>query len=192
MEKTLKITLSALLLLCLFDMPYSFYGFVRYTAMFVFIILAYFSYKNDKIAGVITFIALALLFQPFYKIALGRVIWNFVDTVVSIGLLATMFVKRKNRNQKICMDYKTIMIIWIIISIIIILYFHATHNYIDYKPIYADHEEDYLVGYNKIFLKNTKLQISIIVSLSVIVIISALMLINKNNKSSIKRKSSCK
>lgn len=33
------------------------------------------------------FAALAILFQPFMKIALGRVIWNVVDIIVAVGLI---------------------------------------------------------------------------------------------------------
>lgn len=35
--------------------------------------------------------ALALLFQPFVKIALGRTMWNIVDVVVAIILLFMAF-----------------------------------------------------------------------------------------------------
>ena len=38
---------------------------------------------------------LALLFQPFFKIALGREIWNIVDVVVGIGLILSIFVRPK-------------------------------------------------------------------------------------------------
>ena len=38
---------------------------------------------------------LALLFQPFFKIALGREIWNIVDVIVGIGLLISIFMKPK-------------------------------------------------------------------------------------------------
>ena len=36
---------------------------------------------------------LALLFQPFFKIALGREIWNIVDVIVVIGLLLSIYRK---------------------------------------------------------------------------------------------------
>ena len=35
----------------------------------------------------ITFGALALLFQPFVKVALGRAMWNVTDVVVALGLI---------------------------------------------------------------------------------------------------------
>ena len=74
----MKILLSVLLLLCLTDMPYGYFQFVRFVAMFGF---AYFAYKeheekNEELMFV--YIALAFLFQPFFKIALGRELWNMV------------------------------------------------------------------------------------------------------------------
>lgn len=38
---------------------------------------------------------LALLFQPFFKIALGRQMWNIVDVIVGIGLIISIFMKPK-------------------------------------------------------------------------------------------------
>ncbi len=37
------------------------------------------------------YVALALLFQPFFKIALGRQVWNIVDIVVAVGLLVSAY-----------------------------------------------------------------------------------------------------
>lgn len=42
--------------------------------------------------------ALALLFQPFFKVALGRELWNMVDVVAAIGLLVSIFVKSKEKQ----------------------------------------------------------------------------------------------
>jgi hypothetical protein len=47
----------------------------------------------------IIFIGLALLFQPFFKIALGRQIWNIVDVIVSIFLIATIFIDRQRQRN---------------------------------------------------------------------------------------------
>jgi hypothetical protein len=38
---------------------------------------------------------LALLFQPLFKITLGRQMWYIVDVVVGIGLLISIFMKPK-------------------------------------------------------------------------------------------------
>lgn len=97
-EKIIKIVLAILLLLCLLDMPYGFYQLVRFVALVGFGILAYYANQGeDKIAMVI-YAGLALLFQPFFKIALGREIWNMVDVIVGIGLIISLglaFAKKK-------------------------------------------------------------------------------------------------
>lgn len=95
MDKIIKIVLAGLFFLCLADMPYGYYQFVRFAALVGFIILAYESIKKEKIVEVIIYVALALLFQPFFKIALGRLMWNIVDVVVGVGLLITLFVDNK-------------------------------------------------------------------------------------------------
>jgi hypothetical protein len=43
----------------------------------------------------IIYIGLALLFQPFFKIALGRQMWNIIDVVIGIGLIISIFMKPK-------------------------------------------------------------------------------------------------
>jgi len=96
-QKILKITLSILLILCLLKMPYGFYQAVRFIGMLGFALLAYYNYqKNQTInSGVIIYLALALLFQPFIKVALGRTVWNVVDLLVSLGLIISLFMKPK-------------------------------------------------------------------------------------------------
>ncbi len=90
MEKTLKIILAILLLLCLADMPYGFYQLVRFTAMAGFAYLAFKANESGNNNQAIIFILLALLFQPFAKVALGRTLWNIVDVVVAVWLLASL------------------------------------------------------------------------------------------------------
>jgi hypothetical protein len=76
-------------------MPYGYYQFVRFAGMLAFCLLAYYSYEREKNAEVVIYIALALLFQPFAKVALGRTVWNVVDVVVAAGLIGSLFVKSK-------------------------------------------------------------------------------------------------
>lgn len=96
MNNLIKIILAALLLLCLINMPYGFYQLVRFLALVGFGVLAYEAYKEGKQTEVIIFIALAILFQPLFKIALGRVMWNIVDVIVAVGLIISIFTKPKN------------------------------------------------------------------------------------------------
>lgn len=97
--KTIKVSLALLFFLCLLEMPYGYFQLVRFFAIAGFGFLAYKANEEDKSEQVFIYIALALLFQPFYKIALGREIWNMVDVVVGVGLLISMlFDNRKNNH----------------------------------------------------------------------------------------------
>lgn len=75
---------ALLLLLCLLYMPYGFYSLVRFISAIAFCYFAYIAYKSGNEGRMILFIALAILFQPFIKIPLGRLVWNVVDIIVAI------------------------------------------------------------------------------------------------------------
>ena len=61
--------------------------------MIGFLYLSIEANKKDKENEMIIYGALALLFQPFIKIAFGRDIWNIIDVIVSIGLILSLFKK---------------------------------------------------------------------------------------------------
>jgi hypothetical protein len=100
MEKVIKIVLAALLFLCLADMPYGYFQFVRFAATAVFAYLAYSAYEREAKSEAIIFTALAVLFQPFIKVALGRELWNVVDVIVGAALILTLFIKTPQKNEK--------------------------------------------------------------------------------------------
>lgn len=83
--------LAALLLLCLAPMPYGYYQLVRFVALVAFGAMAYWYYKEKKEMLTVVFGALALLFQPFFKVALGRTMWNVVDVIVAIVLVVLWY-----------------------------------------------------------------------------------------------------
>lgn len=87
MKNFIKIILAILFFLCLADMPYGFYQFVRFVGLVGFVLLAFQARKEGRQTEMIIFGSLALLFQPFFKIALGRQLWNVVDVLVGIGLI---------------------------------------------------------------------------------------------------------
>ena len=91
--KHLKLILAALLLLCLAPMPYGYYQFVRLVSMIALAVMAYQYYEQKREGLVIAFAALAILFQPFFKIALGRTVWNVVDVVVAVGLVILWYIE---------------------------------------------------------------------------------------------------
>ena len=68
--KQVYLILAALMLLCLAPMPYGYYMLVRFVAMVVFSIMAYEYAEKKQMPLAITLGALALLFQPFVKVAL--------------------------------------------------------------------------------------------------------------------------
>lgn len=95
MERTVKILLAILLFLCLADMPYGYYQFVRFAGLGGFAILAYQAYEQGRQTEMIIYSGLALLFQPFFKIALGREMWNIVDVFVGVGLILNVLSNTK-------------------------------------------------------------------------------------------------
>ena len=94
----IKIFLAILLFLCLLNLPYGYFQFVRFATMIGFCYLAYTATKQNHKNEVIIYLVLALLFQPFIKIALGRTIWNIVDVLVGIFLLTTIALNSKKQN----------------------------------------------------------------------------------------------
>jgi hypothetical protein len=71
-------------------MPYGYYQIVRFLALIGFSILAYYAFQKQTINNMIIFISLAILFQPFIKISLGRQIWNLIDVIVAIWLIKSI------------------------------------------------------------------------------------------------------
>ncbi len=92
---SIKISLAILFFLCLLDMPYGYYQFVRLAGLVGFAILAYQANQQGRQTEMLVYLGLALLFQPFLKVALGRQLWNIVDVIVGIGLLISVFGNKK-------------------------------------------------------------------------------------------------
>lgn len=84
-----KIALALLLFACLGDHPYEFYNFVRWACAVGFVYLAYKAQSQANTDLAIAYGGLAVLFQPLVKIQLGRQLWNTVDVVLGILLLAS-------------------------------------------------------------------------------------------------------
>lgn len=100
MYKITKIGISALLLLCLADMPYGYFNLVRFLAPIGFGYLAYCENQEKKDSATFIYVILAILFQPIIKIGLGRTMWNVVDVVVAVGLLISLFYTKKESKNK--------------------------------------------------------------------------------------------
>ncbi len=94
MRNKIKLLLALLLFICLADMPYGYFQFVRFISCIVF---AYLAYEENLIKSklVLVYVALAVLFQPFFKISLGRELWNIVDVIVAVFLIRTILKKKE-------------------------------------------------------------------------------------------------
>jgi hypothetical protein len=91
MIRVVKISLIPLLLICLADMPYGYYQFIRYITSFSFVYFAFKENQDNHSQKIILYIFLTLLFQPFIKIPLGRQIWNVVDLLVALFLIINIY-----------------------------------------------------------------------------------------------------
>ncbi len=100
-ESITKIILSILLFICLLKMPYGYYQLIRFIALVSFIFLAYQSNQSHKQIAVFIYIALAILFQPIFKISFGRQLWNIIDVIVGFGLLATVIKALKQKSDSL-------------------------------------------------------------------------------------------
>lgn len=103
--KQVYLVLAALMLLCLAPMPYGYFQLVRFVAMVAFGVMAYQYYVRHKSIAATVFGVLALLFQPIYKIALGRATWNVIDVVVA-ALLIGLLVLEKRLEKKTAVNYQ--------------------------------------------------------------------------------------
>jgi len=98
MVTLIKILLAGLLIICLANMPYGYYQLIRFLAMVGFGMLAYHVNKNGNLTMAVTYITLAILFQPIFKIALGRFLWNVVDVIVALGLIISIYINPRLNN----------------------------------------------------------------------------------------------
>jgi predicted membrane protein len=95
-----KIALAVLCLGCLLDMPYGYFMFVRWAALLVFAGLAWEAYHKNEARMALLWAGLAVLFQPLVKIALGRTMWNVVDVLVAVVLVATVVIELQKPQKK--------------------------------------------------------------------------------------------
>lgn len=77
-------------------MPYGYYQLVRFLAFLGFGFLSYKASIKGNNVEMIFYAALALLFQPFFKVALGRFIWNIIDVIIGLWLLVSIIKKKEN------------------------------------------------------------------------------------------------
>lgn len=82
----IKIGVAVLLLLCFTDIPVQFNKIIHCTVACAFGYLAYDYFRGGRNLMGLLFVALAMVFQPFYQIAVGQTIWNFLTIAVIVWL----------------------------------------------------------------------------------------------------------
>jgi hypothetical protein len=82
-----SLIVSIALLGCLLPLSYGYYMLIRFVTMVLAVCWWYKFLQIGARSLAVVAGAIALLFQPFFKIVLDRLIWNIVDVVVAIVLL---------------------------------------------------------------------------------------------------------
>ena len=94
----IKLVLTLLFLSCLLDWPYSYFEFVRFFGMIGFSLLAYDMSEKNKFWFVL-WLSSAILVNPFFKIVLGRELWNLVDVIWAVLLITSIFVRVRSVDK---------------------------------------------------------------------------------------------
>ena len=77
---------SAAMILAIIDFPYAYYQLLRFIGFFAFGISAYISFNFGQKVTPFFLGFMAIVFNPFLKIYLGRELWMIVDVISGIGL----------------------------------------------------------------------------------------------------------
>ena len=85
----IKLILGGLLIVPFFEPPYGYFQFLRIVSFIGFAYLAYEEKNSSNKLFLIVYILLAILFQPFEKIALGKEIWLIVDAFSTVILIVS-------------------------------------------------------------------------------------------------------
>mgnify|MGYP006966863051 CR=1 FL=1 len=93
-----KIVLAVLFVICLADMPYGYFQFVRFLGMVGFAFLAFSEYEKENKGWVIFYIVSSILINPIFKISLGRELWNIIDIIWSVILIGSILLT-KNKEK---------------------------------------------------------------------------------------------
>lgn len=80
--------------------PYGFFMLLRFVVSISAIYNAWIAYEYKKEKWVWVFGFIAILFNPLIVIHLNRELWLFIDLVVGIFMLISMFIFKVNNEQK--------------------------------------------------------------------------------------------
>ena len=86
MKIIIKIILIALLIGCLFKMPYGYYQLMRWCVCAGFIYFAFIEYEAKRIYITVVCILIAILFNPLKSIYFKKETWHSIDLTIAIAL----------------------------------------------------------------------------------------------------------
>ena len=85
------IVAAAFLILALLDWPYGYYQLLRLVVTGAAVWVAYILYTAKKTGLMITFIIIALLFNPLIPVHLDRQTWKVIDLLCGLFFIITIF-----------------------------------------------------------------------------------------------------
>lgn len=91
--------LIPLLLLCLVRMPYGYYTLIRFLVMAGGIGWAVRFFREERVYFALSAALVALLFNPIWKVALGRGVWNAIDVLLAILLVVLLYMRSKKKDK---------------------------------------------------------------------------------------------
>lgn len=90
----MSVIAAGLLLLCLLPLPYGLYILFRLVIAVIAGIWAYRAYMAGRVTEAVIAGVVALVFQPFFKLMLGRLLWCVVDVILIVFLILIFMRKR--------------------------------------------------------------------------------------------------
>lgn len=91
----IKVVLSVLLIVAIFDQPYGYYEFLRFTVFFGSGFLAYYYWKFTEIGYISLYpVFIALGYNPFFPVHMDKGTWIVVDILVASLLFVSVFYER--------------------------------------------------------------------------------------------------
>lgn len=82
-----RIPLAIGFFIALMDLPYGYYELLRTIATILFIVYGINEYRRKNERWAIVWFGSALLINPIFKIALGKILWKVMDIIWGILLL---------------------------------------------------------------------------------------------------------
>jgi len=102
-KKNIALLIAAVFLfLALFDgWPYGFFTLLRFVIFAIAAYIVWMAYEAKKEKWVWIFGFLAVLFNPFIIIHLNREIWSFIDLIVGVFMIVSIFVLKLESKSNI-------------------------------------------------------------------------------------------